>query len=188
MNLPAQNSGTGILPVSFNKIRLRKIVGRAIPAMAKREKRRDAENAENAEGRGIFPSPLGARRSRRFNARTASRRRDACRVPVRLAKRPQLDSCRRKWGAQPSRLWFGAPSRRTRTHGDQPNNVWFSSARAGRVGATRCARGGRAPHFTGLNLFISLRLSASSASPRFSELFSHVFPKHTGETPVPLTA
>ncbi|HTB85818.1 MAG TPA: prepilin-type N-terminal cleavage/methylation domain-containing protein [Candidatus Sulfotelmatobacter sp.] len=51
-------------------------------------------------------------------------------------------------GAQPPRLLFGAPSRRTRAAGSPPNGSLFARVSAGREGATRCARGGRAPFST----------------------------------------
>jgi hypothetical protein len=51
------------------------------------------------------------------------------------------------WGAQPPRLQFGAPSRRTRTQSSSPNGAVRRTAPANREGAVGCARGGRAPQF-----------------------------------------
>ena len=51
------------------------------------------------------------------------------------------------WGAQPPRLRFGAPSRRTRARSSSPNGAVRRTAPANREGAVSCARGGRAPQF-----------------------------------------
>ena len=53
-------------------------------------------------------------------------------------------------GAQPPRLWFGAPARRTRAHPQTPNGLARLRVQAGREGASCRTRGGCAPQRNGI--------------------------------------
>ena len=53
-------------------------------------------------------------------------------------------------GAQPPRLWFGAPPRRTQMRQDTQNGGQLPRLRLGREGASHGARGGCAPQSNGM--------------------------------------
>src|SRR5262249_47025722 len=56
------------------------------------------------------------------------------------------------WGAQPPRLWFGAPSRRTGRRTPPQTVAEFRALSMGREGAAHCTQSGRAPPIPQLSI------------------------------------
>src|SRR5439155_3922557 len=65
-------------------------------------------------------------------------------VVMLMSTKPERCS-RNEWGAQPPRLLFGAPSRRTPARTNAVISERVCVCRVGREGAVHSARGGRAP-------------------------------------------